>query len=168
MATSNQVLKKMCGDNQAQPLLEKHHALGNCFKRKEKLFWAKKGSSDQNWAKIKKSKSDDERKKEERRRKFFFFINVRSLSGIQTRVVSHSKEKWISTVKSNAHLFSGRKVISLQICFLWLLCPFGHRATFEHTRQLRDALWLNCISASKKNWQAWEVTNMCIESEAGN
>ena len=43
MATSNQVLKKMCGGNQAQTLLEKHHPLGNCFKRKETLFCAKKG-----------------------------------------------------------------------------------------------------------------------------
>ena len=38
MATSNQVMKKMCGGNQAQTLLEKHNALRNCFERKETLF----------------------------------------------------------------------------------------------------------------------------------
>ena len=51
MATSNQVLKKIWIGNQAQTLFEKHSALGNCFKRKETLFCAKEGSSDQNWAK---------------------------------------------------------------------------------------------------------------------
>ena len=53
MDTSNQVLKKMCGGNQAQTLLEKHCALGNCVEGKETFFCAKE---EKFWPKLNKNK----------------------------------------------------------------------------------------------------------------
>ena len=96
MATSNQVMKKMCGGNQAQTLLEKHHALRNCFERKETLFCAKEGKV---WPKLSKNKkikkvtTKEERRKKKERRKVFFFINVRYRSNWSKSDISESNWK---------------------------------------------------------------------------